>query len=165
MLKSRVVQHHSKQAWGEPWFLGCNLKQPCVVYRQSNIFILQAIFQHKQCYERRLRGVAGAWLRAGSFVMLEMAGLTLRLLLHAQNNPHSVCDINSTQKWLPSVWLRHFSPTCAVHTEDCGGWWLSGCHSSVAEQWLHKSAVLGLIPGDCWPFHFHPINSNMRWEF
>ena len=29
-----------------------------------------------------------------------------------------------------------------------------GCHSSVAKHWLHKPDVLGLIPGDCWPFHF-----------
>ena len=46
------------------------------------------------------------------------------------------------------------SPTCAVHIEDCEGWWLSGCRSSVAEHWLHKPGVLGLIPGDCRPFHF-----------
>ena len=50
--------------------------------------------------------------------------------------------------------LRHFSPTCAVHIEDCGGWWLSGCRSSVAEHWLHKPGVLGSIPGGCRPFHF-----------
>ena len=25
----------------------------------------------------------------------------------------------------------------------------AGCHSSVAQHWLHKSGVLGLIPGDC----------------
>ena len=50
--------------------------------------------------------------------------------------------------------LRHFSPTCAVHIEDCGGWWLSGCRSSVAEHWPHKPGVLGSIPGGCRPFHF-----------
>ena len=47
-----------------------------------------------------------------------------------------------------------FSTTCAVHIEDCGGWWLSGCHSSVAEDWRLKPDVLGTFPGDCWPFHF-----------
>ena len=57
-------------------------------------------------------------------------------------------------EWLPGVQLRHFSPTCAVHIEDCGGWWLSGCRSSVAEHWLHKPGVLGSIPGGCRPFHF-----------
>ena len=31
--------------------------------------------------------------------------------------------------------------------------WLS--YSSVAEQWLHKLGVLGLIPGDFQPFHFY----------
>ena len=40
------------------------------------------------------------------------------------------------------------------HIEDCEGWWLSSCHSSVAEHWLHKPGVLGSIPGNCWPFHF-----------
>ena len=50
-------------------------------------------------------------------------------------------------EWLLGVQLRHFSTTCAVHIEDCGGWWLSSCHSSVAEHWLHKPGVLGSIPG------------------
>ena len=64
----------------------------------------------------------------------------------------------SQSQWLPGVQLRHFSPTCAVHIEDCEGWWLSGCRSSVAEHWLYKPGVLGLIPGDCRPFHF-PLSS------
>ena len=38
----------------------------------SNMFTLQAIFQHKQCYKRRLRGVAGQvvvnFIRAGNYV-------------------------------------------------------------------------------------------------
>ena len=33
---------------------------------------------------------------------------------------------------------------------DCEGWWLSGCHSSVAEHW---PGVLGSIPGGCRPFN------------
>ena len=44
--------------------------------------------------------------------------------------------------------------TCAVHIEDCEGWWLFGCDSLVAEHWLHKPGVLGSIPNDCQPFHF-----------
>ena len=28
-----------------------------------------------------------------------------------------------------------FTITCAVHVEDCEGWWLSGDRSSVAEHW------------------------------
>ena len=44
-------------------------------------------------------------------------------------------------EWLPGVWLRHFSTTCAVHIEDC-----EGCRSSMAEHWLHKPGLLGLIP-------------------
>ena len=42
-----------------------------------------------------------------------------------------------------STWI---SNTCAVHREDCRGWCLSSCHSSVAEHRLHKVSVLGLIP-------------------
>ena len=41
-------------------------------------------------------------------------------------------------EWLPDAWL---SPTCAVHVEDCGGWWLFVCRSSVAEHWQHKPGV------------------------
>ena len=29
----------------------------------------------------------------------------------------------------------------AVHIEDCEGWWLSGCHGSVAEHWQLKPEV------------------------
>ena len=36
--------------------------------------------------------------------------------------------------WLQCV-TEASSATCAVYTEDCEGWWLSG---SVAEHWLHK---------------------------
>ena len=57
-------------------------------------------------------------------------------------------------EWLPGVQLKHFSLTCPLRIEDCEGWWLSGCRSSVAEHWLHKPGVLGSIPGDYWPFHF-----------
>ena len=57
-------------------------------------------------------------------------------------------------EWLPGVRLRHFSPTCTVHVEDCESCWLSGCCSSVAEHWLHKPGVLGSIPGHCRPFTF-----------
>ena len=39
-----------------------------------------------------------------------------------------------------------FSTTCAVHIEDCEGWWLSGCCGSVAAQ---ARGVLDSTPGDC----------------
>ena len=35
-----------------------------------------------------------------------------------------------------------FSTPCTVHVEDCEGWWLPGCCSSVAE---HKPRTLRLI--------------------
>ena len=34
-----------------------------------------------------------------------------------------------------------FSTICAVHIEDCEGWWLSGCRGSVAEHWQLKPEV------------------------
>ena len=34
-----------------------------------------------------------------------------------------------------------FSTTCAVHIEDCEGWWLSSCRGSVAEHWRLKPEV------------------------
>ena len=56
-----------------------------------------------------------------------------------------------------------FSTTFAIHIENCGGRWLSGCHSSVAEH-------LEFEPFDSqqmlFSFHFHPITSisNVRQE-
>ena len=60
-------------------------------------------------------------------------------------------------EWLPGVWLRHFCTTLALHIEDCEGWWLSSCHSSVAEYRLHKPGLLGWIPGNCHPFSLSSI--------
>ena len=38
-------------------------------------------------------------------------------------------------------------------TEDCESWWLSSCRNSVAEHWLHKPGVLGLIHSSCGSFY------------
>ena len=45
---------------------------------------------------------------------------------------------------------------CAVYIEDCEGWWLSGCHDSVAEHWRLKPEVSSVwLPATaCRPFHF-----------
>ena len=32
-------------------------------------------------------------------------------------------------------WVNAFSTTCTVPIENCENWWLSSCHSSVAEHW------------------------------
>ena len=50
---------------------------------------------------------------------------------------------------------------CAVHINDCEGWWLSSCRSSVAEHWLHKPGVLGSIHGGCRPFS---LSSTFAWK-
>ena len=34
---------------------------------------------------------------------------------------------------------QEFSPACKVHIEDCNGWWLPACHSSVADTWLVRT--------------------------
>ena len=41
-------------------------------------------------------------------------------------------------------WVCDCRTTCAVHIEDCEGWWLSGCHGSVAEGifWSTSNRVL-----------------------
>ena len=75
----------------------------------------------------------------------------LELLLHVGIKRFRCYEAKiASGEWLPGVQLRYFSSTCAVHIEDCGGWWLSGCRSSVAEHWLHKPGVLGSILGNCW---------------
>ena len=50
-----------------------------------------------------------------------------------QSTPNGVLTAHT--EWLSGVRLRHFSTTYAVYIEDCEGWWLSGCRSSVAEHW------------------------------
>ena len=62
-------------------------------------------------------------------------------------------------KRMPSVQLSHFSMAGAVYIEDCEGWWLSSCRSSVVERWFHKPGVLGFIPGDYRPFHIRIFTS------
>ena len=56
-----------------------------------------------------------------------------------QSTPNRVLMAHA--EWLPGVQLRHSVTTCAVHIEDCGGWWLSGCRGSMAEYWWLKSEV------------------------
>ena len=95
----------------------------------------------------------------GLDVFEAIAGLFtfLYFCLNGENFPLILTPVRvlmAYTEWLPGVWLRHFSTTCAVHIENCGGLWLSGCRSSVAEHWLHKLGVLGSIPGDCQPSIF-----------
>ena len=52
-----------------------------------------------------------------------------------------------------------------VYIEDCGGWWLSGCRSSVAEHWRLKPGVLGSTPGGCWPFSLSSISPHNILKF
>ena len=53
-----------------------------------------------------------------------------------QSIPNRVLTAHT--EWLLDAWL---SPTCAVHVEDCEGWWFSVCCSSVIEHQLHKPGV------------------------
>ena len=65
----------------------------------------------------------------------------LRPLDNHQPSQSSICIAHTV--WLLGVWLKYmFSTTCAVHIEDCEGWWLLGGHSS---HWLLKPGVLVLI--------------------
>ena len=49
--------------------------------------------------------------------------------------------------------------------EDCEGWWLIGCCSSVVEHWLHKPGVLGSIPSNCQSFHGPLFNLKISLHF
>ena len=55
---------------------------------------------------------------------------------HSVPAPNGVLTAHT--EWLLGVRLRHVSTTFAEYIEDCEGWWLSGCCSSVAEHCLHK---------------------------
>ena len=55
--------------------------------------------------------------------------------------------------------VAHLAATCResepVYIEDCEGWWLSGCCSSVAEHWWLKPEVSWVrLPVTAGFFHF-----------
>ena len=58
---------------------------------------------------------------------------------------------------------KAFSTTCAVHIEDCEGWWLSGYCGSVAKHWRLKTEVswvqLPVTAGFFTFLYFHLITS------
>ena len=99
------------------------------------------------------------------FLLVRGQGLGTRLVepaipnLNVSRHNHAMERIfRSTlhTEWLPGV---HFSTTCAIHIEDCEGWLLSGCHSSVVEHCQLMPGDLGSIHGDCWLFTFLFISS------
>ena len=87
--------------------------------------------------------------------------------------PHKATWVTPATRLL-GVRLRHFSTTCAVYIEDCEGWWLSSCHSSVADtltaqtrcpwldsRWLPAFSLSSIFASknislDCMPV-FHQI--------
>ena len=56
----------------------------------------------------------------------------------ASYKPHSKCS-----EHLAYIGMHH-NTTCAVHIEDCGGWWLSGCRDLMAKHWRLKPKVVRL---------------------
>ena len=77
-----------------------------------------------------------------------------------RSTPNEVLTAHT--EWLPGVRLRHscISTTCAVHIEDCEGWWLSGCYGSVAEHWwLKPGASWVWLPATAGFFTFRLITS------
>ena len=59
--------------------------------------------------------------------------------------------------------IEAFNTICAVHIENCEGWWLYSCHGSVAEHWRLKPELslvrLPAAAGLFTFFYFHPIIS------
>ena len=112
--------------------------------------------RHNNYQSRNLIGHYHFWFTR-LFLLVRGWGLGMRLSLLMERIFWSTPMTTHTE-WLPGVQLKHFSLTCAVLIEDCEGWWLSGCHSSVVEHWLHKPGVLGSTPNDCRSFHFPSQN-------
>ena len=71
-----------------------------------------------------------------------------------RSTPNKVLTAHT--EWLPGVRLKHsVATTCAVHIEDCEGWWFFGCHGSVAEHWRLKPEVSWVrLPVAASLFHF-----------
>ena len=59
----------------------------------------------------------------------------------AFHNTEKCIDILLRASCLMHAGNLDVATTCAVHIEDCEGWWLSGCCSSVAEHWRLKPKV------------------------
>ena len=56
---------------------------------------------------------------------------------HLWLEPPVFCHLATTARCATEA----FSTTCAVHIEDCEGWWLSSCCGSVEEHWRLKPKV------------------------
>ena len=67
-----------------------------------------------------------------------------------------------TRQYVTGVRLGHVSTTCAVYIQNCEAWWLSSCRKSVAEHWLYKPGVLGLIPGNCVALAVHVLSQHCQ---
>ena len=76
-------------------------------------------------------------------------------VVHAHEGDCPIFEAVNTDMWLPGVWLRH-----SVHIEDCEGWGLPKCRSSVAEHWLHKPGVLGLATATLFTFLYVCLKKN-----
>ena len=100
---------------------------------------------------------------------LAWAGSALPLSHNSQAtiNPHNLLYALHAE-WLPGVWVRAFSTTCAVHIEYCEGCWSSSCRGSVAEHWQLKPEVSWVqLPAAAGLFtflYFHLIASNLQHE-
>ena len=77
---------------------------------------------------------------------------------HHQNSirgqlANPLCQERTCAEWFLTLNAQSILPQAKntwVHIENCEGWWLSGCHGSVAEHWLLKLVVfwVRLLPPD-----------------
>ena len=129
--------------------------------RTQDTWLVQSVLCHSAMTTRQPPALKILYMYCTGGTEMLQSHTWQRLLMERifRSTPNGVLDAHT--EWLPGVRLRHYSTTCAVHIQNCVGWWLSGCRSSVAEHRLHKPDVLGSIPSNCRPFHFplfSPLN-------
>ena len=164
MIKFSVASQLASVKWKVLWY--CNLKNwltfwlnaPVIVRaKMKEVRTNTAVYSHAQLRTHVIASKTPMWGKSSKH---------LDWVLDWENHSEWVLSWFSSRlltgfwqhihECLPGVRLRHFSTTCAVHIEDCEGWWLSSCRSSVAEHWWLKPSAPSLIPGDCQPFLFLP---------
>ena len=95
---------------------------------------LAAMFVHQSDFRKPHGSQKLLWTHPLMVGLIVCCNLEGGLIDHFQRMPETLVQL--WPEWLPSVQLRHFSTTCAIHNKNCEGWQLSDRHSTVAEHWF-----------------------------
>ena len=115
-------------------------------------FMIFAWWMYVQCYEANKPTVSNFWESNPVFchwatTTKQPPALTI-LYMYCTSGAECLTywvGVSQHPEWLLATGVFNFT---TVHIEDCEGWWLSGCHSSVTEHWLHKLVTQGSITDD-----------------